>query len=586
MILNPYLYSIAEISKKAFITSPTPRTEVEAGDNFNPTVIAENADSVEFFYKNTSNAWVSISSATNTGGDIWEVASWSPTVPALAIKATVTYADLSTQEVENILFTLSIYDTFTDTNGTLITAHTPNSNIGASGWTVLSGTWEILGNTLKNTTAGTSTHTMYHDLGYKDAIFKFKCPVVDVISASTQIIFRYVDATNYFLLFHNATNTSIIQVIAGSNSTLWSDLTGLVIANKDIEIWVFDGEVKFVLNNEVIAFAAVAAETTGTKFGFKRPGAASSTTYDNIKIIPIAPQPINTDVSYTAAKLGSGIITKGFNTPKDDNGFGDFDIATVGTTNYILYSAINSSDNFAGLCLATSTTGDPHNWTAQTAYALAVNNVAGCGIHYDGSTWHVVYTDRTVGKLLHATGASLGSLTAQGEIKDITGIGLYIRQSSIIVEDGVWYVFSDIRYDVSTGEFGYIGVASGSSLSTLGAYTEVLSNVAYKDDACNLTGVSVKKNDDSGFYEMFYAGYKGRDGTNFVHTNYLAISETIDGKYKRVSASPLLDIGATSFDNISLGAPCRLPNTNILYHTYSGTAGTGGVDGITYATLS
>ncbi|MAM27420.1 MAG: hypothetical protein CMC13_00195 [Flavobacteriaceae bacterium] len=565
-----------------FITSPTPRTEIEEGDTLNPTVEAENAESVEFFYKNLSDTWVSIDDAVNISGDIWEVASWSPTVPATAIKAVATYADTTTQEVENNLYSISIHDTFTDTNGTSITSHTPDSNLGANGWTILNGDWEIIGNTLKNESGVSGVPLdMHHDLGYADCIFKFTTPYIDAM----QVILRYDSADDYLNLYKSGTLTSLTQVSGGSNNVVWSDDTNLTNGGL-FELWLIDRELKIVVGNEVKAFIEIPIASSYTKFGFRRGGATSSTQIDNFTIIPIAPQPIDSTVSYTATKLGSSVIAKGFNAPKDSSQIGDFDMETVDDTNYLLYSTRDSNNDFKGLCLATSDVSDPHNWTAQVAYALEVDDIAGCAVKKVGSLFHVVYTDRTEGKLLYATGADIGSLTPQGVIKDLTGDGIYIRQSTLNYENGVWHVHSTIRTDQPAGEFGYLAHFSGNDLTSLGDIKEALSTPGFKDDTCSLTGVSVKFNEDNGYYEMFYSAYKGRDGSNFVHNIFLAISKVIDGKYVRVSDAPLIEVGGTSFDDADVGAPCRMPGTDKLYYVHNGSGTAGAGDGITYATLT
>jgi hypothetical protein len=566
-----------------FITSPTPRTEVNSGDSIDIEIVSANATSLEVFYKNISDVWVSIGQATESN-NVWTFTGWTPTVNATAIKAVATYSDASTQEVENNLYSLSIYDTFTAANGTLVTARTPDSDLG-NGWVIDSGVWEIQSNSLINNSADALNHVLYHDLGYLDCIFRFKITAIQTFQA----VLRYDSTDDYVVVFDNGAGTTLfIQRVSGVNTTLFT-LNESAIVDDEIQIWVIDNELKFVKNNEVLVSMVIPTATTFTKYGFRRGGASNTTRFDDVKIIPISPQPIDNSVSYTATKLGSSVIAKGFNAPKDSDQIGDFDITTVGTTNYLHYAARDSNGNFQGLCLATSDTSDPHNWTAQTDYVLdyGSQSVAGAAIYYDGTTWNLLYTDRTDGKLYHASGSTPNTFTKQGLIKDITSDGLYIRQTSIFFVDGLYFVFSDLRYDQPAGEFGYIGVCSGATLQTLGDYTEVLSNPGYKDEAFNLTGVSVRYNETNEYYEMFYSGYKGGDGAgNFPHTINLAISKVVNGKYQRIQSTPLLAAGTTSFDDITVGAPCRLPNTSILYYQYNGTAVAGGSDGLTYATLT
>lgn len=46
--------------------------------------------------------------------------------------------------------TVLIYDTFTDTNGTALAAHTPDVDVVGGGWIILTGTWIITSNKAEN----------------------------------------------------------------------------------------------------------------------------------------------------------------------------------------------------------------------------------------------------------------------------------------------------------------------------------------------------------------------------------------------------------------------------------------------------
>lgn len=585
-LINSFVFDSVDYSTSfLFITSPTPRTEVGESAGINISCEAENASSVEFEYKNVSGSWVSIGSGTNSSGDTWTYSSWSPTVNALAIKAIATYPGGSTQECENLLYSLSMYDTFTDTNGTAIGAHTSDDVLGSSTWTVDSGDWEISSNQLVNDTADSNTHVIYHDCGSDDFVFEFQPDNFRGVT-TLQVVFRYTDSDNYLLFFVNSPGLPILRErYSASNTDLYTGSNGDVSDGDVIKIIVRGDYVTLFIVDEPVFFGTIPNITTGSNAGFRRGGAASNTSIDYCKIMPIGTNPIDSSVSYSATKNGTMIYAKNQDSPNDTNGLADFDIVTVGSTNYLIYATQNSSGDWAGIYYATSSTSTPHSWTLQgQVLSFTTESVAGVGAWWDGSQWDLIYTDRDTGIMYHASGASLGSMTKNGAIKNLTGSSIYLRQGSIIKEGSTWYVFTDVRIDQPSGEFGYVGLMQGSSFASLSDPIEVLTNLGEDFDTCNITAVSVKKEGD--YYEMFYGGYAGRDGTNFHHEIGLAISKNIEGKFKRVSNDPLVGLGAGTLDDITVNAPCRLPNTSILYYQVNGTGTAGGNDGYTYATLS
>jgi hypothetical protein len=567
-----------------FITSPEPKTEVNSSDSVTIDVVAMNATAVEVQYRNTAGTWVSIGSATDLGSGSWQFSGWSATGVPTAIKAIATYADTSTQEVENLVHAISINDTFTGANGTLIDSRSPDSSY-VNEWVIDTGDWEIQSNQLQITTADTNTHLVTHDAGTEDYIFSFDL-VAFPTSATTQVVTRYVDNSNYVLFLFNINGTlTIIERTAAVNNTLYTSSTGFITPPDSIEIRVIQERVIFILNDEPVVFVDLASQLTGTKSGFRRGGANDTPTFDNAKIVPLTDQPINGAVSYSASKLGTRVITKGDATPDDDNGYGVFDIVTVGSTNYLFAAVKDSTNVFKGIICWTSSTSTPHTWTRNPGFIVSENEVSGVGAYHDGTQFHLVYTRRTDGILRYATvSTDLSTTTSQGIIKDLTGSSIYLRHASLLFENSTWYVAVDVRVDQPAGEFGYIGMLEGSSLSTLGDLKEILTP-GFTHDACDLVAPSLKK--EGAYYELFFAGYSGRDAAGFPKTSHLAISEVVNGKYQRVSDNPLLDLGTSgAIDDLEAGVPRRLPGTNILYYFCNGTPLAGAADGITYATLS
>lgn len=574
-------------SSLLFLSSPTPRQEISNTDNLDLFAIGENADSIEFFYKDDSNNWISIGQGLKNQ-DVFSFSGFTPTNQLTSIKAVATYSDSSTREVQNNVFCLKIVDTFTDVNGTSILSHTPD-NLFGNGWFVESGNWEIQNNTLQiNTPDSVSGYRVYVDANSTDVVFKLNVPVLPSV-ATTQIILRYLDSLNYVLLIiFTDGRVSIIEVNNGINDTLFSESAGFFNTSIDIQVWISDNTFNLIFDDVPLASVSIPNQLTGTKFGFQRAGSDDTPSFDNVTIIPLTEQVINNSVNYNSTKSNLRIIEKGDNAPYDSDGILDFDIFTSGSTNHLVYAAFNSDNTTGGLCYATSSTSDPHNWNINTGYILSFpdRSVAGCSIYFDGSIWHVVYSNRDVGTLHYANGISLNSLVEVGVIKDLTSQGLYLRQSSIHFENNTFYLVIDVRYDQPSGEFGYIGVMSGTSLISLGDVSEILSTPAYSKDMCDLTTPSVRYNENNNFYEMFYSGYTSRNGNEYPHDINLAISKNIQGVFERIQKDPVIPSGESVIDNNGVGSPCRMKDTNFIYYQFNSSDVSGGADGLTYTTFS
>jgi len=582
-VVNGLITTIEDISDNEallFINSPVPNTEVNSGDALNINVTAEEATAVLLEYKNISGAWVTIGSAANSGNSIWIFNNWSPTVAALSLRATATYSDLTTKAVENSLLSVILYDTFTDTNGTLLANHTPDLQLGAN-WNIVSGDWEIQSNELQINTADTNLHFAYVDIGQPNTILSFVINSFDS-SNTTQFILRYTDDSNHILFLINQDGKITIgKRVGGVFTSYYVGSNGDYTPGLTCEIRLIDNTLNVVINNLPIPTIDVSDFATGNKHGVARGGANITPHIDNFKIIPIGLQPINNDVSYTATKNGTLILSKNFMPPTDQNGIAGHDIYTIGTTNYMVFAARDSSNNFVGLTYATSPTNDPHNWTRYNGLILTggSESIADCSTYWDGSEIYVVYSDRFTGNIHYAKGSDLLNLTKQGVILAASG-GTYYRHPALLVENGVFYLYLDVRYFQAAGEFGVIGLFSGNSLNTLGNYKEVLSNLGYDFEQCDVGAPAIRYNSVNEYYELLFVGYPG-GGVPYIHEIGLAISKNPLGKFERVSTVPLIANGGSgAIDEIFAIDPTWLPNTDIVYYTADA------YDGFTYATLT
>jgi hypothetical protein len=312
--------------------------------------------------------------------------------------------------------------------------------------------------------------------------------------------------------------------------------------------------------------------------------------FDDVELIPISLPPLNNSVSYTATKNGSLILTPNFLGTDDQTGLAGAEFYKIGTTNYMVHAVRNAGGEFAGLTYATSPENDPHNWTRHNALILTADTASGeeiadCSMYWDGSNIHLLYSNRNTGVINYAKGADIENLIKQGTVLDFTAQGIYARHPSIVFKDGLFYVYLDIRRFQSAGEFGEIAVVSGTGLTSLSGYKEVLSNLGYKFEQCDVGSPSVRYNSTNGYFEMLFVGYPG-GGTPYYHEIGLAINKNPLGKFERVSSTPLIARGVTGIDTIQAIDPAWFPDGDIVYYTADASE-TGNIyDGITYAELT
>lgn len=122
------------------------------------------------------------------------------------------------------------YDTFTDTNGTLITAHTPNIDIVGTGWNYSTGYLKISGNQLCVSDAGAARHCTCGS-GKSDIDISMDVYIPDELNYLAALIVRKVNKTMYWRIavaraaggdpivriskYTTAVSTAIISHVAG-----------------------------------------------------------------------------------------------------------------------------------------------------------------------------------------------------------------------------------------------------------------------------------------------------------------------------------------------------------------------------------
>jgi hypothetical protein len=109
-----------------------------------------------------------------------------------------------------------VYDTFTDANGTALTAHTPDKRPGSNAWTALRGTWQVQSNRGKLTTSGGDGQNVCAiDAGDADVTVDVQLVTNVAGDADSGLIVNVVDTNNYWLFTLLAGGTCVLYEHVG-----------------------------------------------------------------------------------------------------------------------------------------------------------------------------------------------------------------------------------------------------------------------------------------------------------------------------------------------------------------------------------
>lgn len=164
-------------------------------------------------------------------------------------------------------------DTFTDTNGTDITAHTPETDPEAAGWVdntaTAGGDVTIGGNGTQMVCSGAPTNRVIpvFNSGTANGTFTAKIHNGTATNRAYQIIFRYVDDANY--LFINiksrAADIGIWKIVGGVSIQVGSSYTSFTTLNS-VHTWVLtmDGDNISLSADDNVIFTDVAVSDHST----------------------------------------------------------------------------------------------------------------------------------------------------------------------------------------------------------------------------------------------------------------------------------------------------------------------------------
>jgi len=188
---------------------------------------------------------------------------------------------------------LLLNDTFTDADGVVLTAHTPESGGGV--WTRIEGTGtdnaKISGNKLLGAQVGGSAFAYVHETGQANvkiqADFNLNPLFSNGVLGAIEIIARQTDANNFLRLSLNGNNMSINKVVAGVLTELSGNVamsypsTGLY----PVEVNLNGSAISFTANG-VTLNVSDAFNAGATKHGMRIYSADNTNlnTIDNFKV--------------------------------------------------------------------------------------------------------------------------------------------------------------------------------------------------------------------------------------------------------------------------------------------------------------
>lgn len=181
-------------------------------------------------------------------------------------------------------------DTFTDTDGTLLTDHVPDVNTAGGGWTRAAGLVPYYIITSNKAAVQTNSGTYTFDAGAANGVYSGQAVVVNFSASRFFANFRRVDANNewrlriesggtavrvYKTLGGVSTNTQYSLGFTLSTSFSWSvDLNG-----SNITVTISDGSNSFTAGSPIVD----SDHGSATIMGFNAGGSATYTSFDNIQ---------------------------------------------------------------------------------------------------------------------------------------------------------------------------------------------------------------------------------------------------------------------------------------------------------------
>ncbi len=181
-----------------------------------------------------------------------------------------------------------VVDTFTDANGTNITAHNPEINTVDWAWTSGSGTWTIEGGQLANGNADAVYRSVYGDFGYVDLSMQVRLATFSSAGVPLNAVVRYQDHSNHWQIACDKTGGTVkISRRAAGSPTLVATGSHAITDGDILRVDCYGNTIDCYINGDlVVSYTSATDYNTTTKCGVAK-GADSSILYrwDNFAVV-------------------------------------------------------------------------------------------------------------------------------------------------------------------------------------------------------------------------------------------------------------------------------------------------------------
>lgn len=332
--------------------------------------------------------------------------------------------DAIVDQTEVLKFTPTILDTFTDSNNTSIASHTADQRPNSNTWSqTVTSSFYIQNNSLQPNRQSNADIAVI-DSGLSD--LSIMCDVTPFDNSGNiaypGMVFRYVDASNYWYVFPDTANShiEIYQVNAGV-SIHKSEYTIALTSGTQINLRIdcIGNNIVLYLNGTEILTVVDSFNSTATKVGVRygKVGTpASACIWDNFKVVPFNGQvfnwPLFTEyVSNPIASLGAGGSWEASDL-NDPNVVFD----PVAQEYVLFYSGYKGTGARQALGLSYSNTL-PGSWVKEPTnpvFGGDLTNIQNGGVVYFNNQWFYYFGDGSSINIRLAKGATPLTLVDQG----------------------------------------------------------------------------------------------------------------------------------------------------------------------------
>lgn len=195
-----------------------------------------------------------------------------------------TFAIAGTGEIANAgLEPVRVVDTFTDANGTLLSAHVPDVDEEGLGWSVLENNAVIMGDAVQ--LLGNDSAPPVIEAGVSDAVVTVD--YIPVAGSRDGLVFRYIDRDNFLELNARQPNGDLrlLRTSGGGLSTLAStQVTWTPGAIHQLKVVLSGTTVTGYVNGVEMLTANVTDHQDGTAYGLQRRNGQDATRFDNFRV--------------------------------------------------------------------------------------------------------------------------------------------------------------------------------------------------------------------------------------------------------------------------------------------------------------